>query len=81
MLKAHRFGWRRLPSKAQGPFKTIIKNCIALQRTKQRKDPNLDFPNFFKRDDMTNLAYRQAWTPRLRRGMTKALLGTISRID
>jgi hypothetical protein len=56
--------WLGIPATIRGEFGRAIKELITLQRKAQEKDPNLDFSNFFKRDELTRAAYDRCFTKR-----------------
>jgi len=80
-LRQHRFGWRYVPARAKAPFKKMLKELVRLQRAKQRQESNLDFTNFFKRDDLTQHAFQRVFTPRARASVARAILHSLPTIE
>jgi hypothetical protein len=73
MLAHHRFGRERIPSQLIQPVKAIVKNFVRTQSKAQDKDPNIDFSNFFKRDDLSLDAYRRCCSPAAIKGLSVML--------
>jgi len=64
-----------VPTSFVREMRDIVQVCVALQTRRQRKDPGLDFSNYFKRDDLARVAYRHVCgNTRIRR-----IAGTIRR--
>ena len=80
-LRQHRFGWRYVPARARAPFRTMIRGFVRLQRAKQRQESNLDFTNFFKRDDLTQRAFSRVCTPQARAHLGRTLLRALPEIE
>jgi len=72
-LSEHRFGSRWIPPGLIRPLKEIVANFVEMQGQAQRRDPNIDFSNFFKRDDLSKKAYRTFCGATTVRRVSKAL--------
>lgn len=57
MLEQHRFGYRKVPKAFVYLIKDILSDLINMQKKVQRQDENIDFSNYYKRDDLTRSAY------------------------
>jgi hypothetical protein len=77
LLNQHMLGRRSIPLVVVAEVNRIVRLLAALQRKAQNRDPNLDFSNYFKRDDLTSAAYKAAAAPdsllRLRLALEKGL--------
>jgi len=80
MLSEHRVGRRHIPRPIIRQIKGIIGATIRLQRREQRKDANIDYSNFFKRDDLTKRAYSVCCTPTAIWKLSRALEATAERV-
>ncbi|HEV2913720.1 MAG TPA: AIPR family protein [Pyrinomonadaceae bacterium] len=81
MLEEHRFGQFYIPKPIIQSVKKVIRSFVEIQRKAQRQDVNLDFSNFFKRDELCNLAYRESCTPNIVAGFSKILTRLAERIE
>ncbi len=59
----------------------MIKGFVRLQQAKQRQESNLDFTNFFKRDDLTQSAFGKVCTARTRAKLGRTLLRSLPDIE
>jgi hypothetical protein len=59
-LDGHKLGFSHVPRNLRTWYKTAVRSFHMLQVGAQRKDPQLDFSNYFKRNDMTARAYSKA---------------------
>jgi hypothetical protein len=66
-LGEHRFGWKEIPRPIISEIKNVIEEFLVLQRREQKKDANVDFSNFFKKDDLCREAYRKVCVPRIQK--------------
>lgn len=80
MLSEHRFGRRHIPQPVIRQIKMILKATVQLQRKEQRKDINIDYSNFFKRDDLTRRAYGACCRPPAIKRLSRALEAGVERI-
>ena len=67
MLSQHRFGRHHIPNRLIQPIKQLVADFIRLQSKTQKRDPNIDFSNFFKRDDLSRDAFRRCCAPKTTR--------------
>jgi len=67
MLSQHRFGRQSIPNRLIQPVKQMVADFVTLQSKTQKRDPNIDFSNFFKRDDLSRDAFRKCCIPRTAR--------------
>jgi len=73
LLRSQFLGRRYLPRNILSGVKSIILKAEKLQKLKQRKDPKLDFSNFFKRNDLSESAYTRLCTKTEQRKFAKLL--------
>lgn len=73
MLNEHRLGRRHIPRLVISRINSIVGATVRLQRKEQRKDVNIDYSNFFKRDDLTRRAYNACCSPSAIRKLSHAL--------
>jgi hypothetical protein len=57
LVREHRFGRRKIPNSILTATKKVLERAQKIQKAEQRKDPNVDFSNFFKRDQLITKAY------------------------
>ncbi len=81
MLEDHRVGARRIPQRLVKVAKGAIKDFVTLQKKAQRRDPNIDFSNFFKRDDFSRSAYRRCFGPARIKKLSTAISQSLHAID
>jgi hypothetical protein len=74
MFNEHRFGRRYVPAAVLQALRGIIAAAVTAQKREQRKNPKIDFSNFFKRDELVDTAYATACSPKAISKLTKALL-------
>lgn len=72
-LSSHRYGRKHFPARIRQILKGYVDHFLQLQRKAQKEDANVDFSNFFKRDDLTSFAFRKVCTKTSIRGLTRAL--------
>jgi hypothetical protein len=53
LLHDHAVGRRHIPGKILRQVKGIVAATVSLQKREQKRDPNVDYSNFFKRNDLT----------------------------
>ena len=81
MLSQHRFGREHIPNTLIRPFKSAVSNFIKVQNKAQDRDPNIDFSNFFKRDDLSRNAYRKCCSPGTTKRLSGLLLGFMDAVE
>lgn len=81
LLKEHRFGRMSVPRSVQKLIREIITKSIALQKKEQTVNPKVDYSNFFKRNDLTNLAYSKICTPTLIKKLAHGFVKGINQIQ
>jgi hypothetical protein len=65
LLRKHRYGWKELPKPLIDELRKVIFEFVSIQKKNQRRDPNTDFSNFFKKDDLCKEAYKSACAPKI----------------
>jgi len=80
MLSLHRFGGRSIPKQLVEPINKTVINFVQLQSKAQEKDPNIDFSNFFKRDDLSRDAFRKCCTPQATKRMSALMTKHLERV-
>lgn len=73
LLREHRWGRRKVPQAVLKKVREILSHMVDLQQKEQRRDQNVDFSNFYKRDDLTKLAYEKCCSAARIRELSKAL--------
>lgn len=58
LLNRHMFGGGSTHSSLKSWYRSAVKDFVVLQKKAQRKDAQLDFSNYFKRNALTLAAYR-----------------------
>lgn len=81
MLVEHRFGSDRMPNQLTKPIKQLVGNFLKLQTRAQDRDPNIDFSNFFKRDDLSRDAFRRYCGPMNVRRMSTLLTLHLGKVE
>jgi hypothetical protein len=81
MLSQHRFGHQHIPNPLIRPIKNIVANFIQIQKKAQDRDPNIDFSNFFKRDDLSRNAYRKYCTPKAIKRFSTLLVNHMEAVE
>lgn len=56
------FGKKNIPRDVKRVYKNVIDKLIAFQSNEQKKNPKLDFSNFFKRKELPESAYKKIVT-------------------
>jgi hypothetical protein len=80
-LAQHRFGRDYIPSRLTQAIKEVVATFIKIQNKTQKRDPNIDFSNFFKRDDLSRDAFRKCCTPQTTKRMAALLARNFDRIE
>ena len=80
LLTEHCFGRQYIPRKVMREVRGIVSDMVAVQKREQRKDPRVDFSNFFKRDDLTSFAYDRCCPPRVILRLSNLLEDSIEKI-
>lgn len=62
MLRNHWFGKKNIPNNICNEISNIIGEFQKIQKKKQQIDDNIDFSNYFKRNDLTAYAYEKTIT-------------------
>jgi len=73
MLTEHRYGRKYITTPILKVLKDIIASTVAEQKEEQSKDPNIDYSNFFKRNDLIDQAYVTACFPDVISSLANAL--------
>lgn len=73
LVKQHHFGVKKIPRVILSQYRTIIKSFLNLQRKQQKKDVNIDYSNFFKRDEFCRNAYQAIFTQRKLKNISRLL--------
>jgi hypothetical protein len=81
MLTDHRYGRKYLTTPILKVIKDIIASTVAEQKKEQSKDPNIDYSNFFKRNDLIDKAYTIACSPSVINSLANALEKGIAKIQ
>jgi hypothetical protein len=81
MLSQHRFGSDYIPKQLIEPIKQAVTNFVQLQKKAQGRDPNIDFSNYFKRDDLSRDAFRKCCGAQTIRRMSALLARHIERVQ
>jgi hypothetical protein len=72
LLERHILGIRNIPRPLLVVFKRSINKLIRIQRGLQRREPNVDFSNFFKRDELCRKAYRKVFSTAALKSISRA---------
>jgi hypothetical protein len=80
MLTEHRFGRKYIPSPVLKIMKNVINQTKSIQRKEQNKDPNVDYSNFFKRNNLIEMAYASAGKPALISRLANTLVKSADKI-
>ncbi len=64
-VSEHRFGKKAIHRTIIAETREMIGQFVRIQRREQKKDPNLDFSNFFKKDELCRETYRKTCAPRV----------------
>lgn len=81
LLNSHSYGTHSIPSPTRSILKRYIKQFVKIQKTVQKRDSNIDFSNFFKRDDLTRNAYRRVCSHTSLKRLAKSLETHIDKIE
>jgi hypothetical protein len=81
LFNNHRYGSRWIPSHTRTVVKGFVKKFIQIQKTVQKRDFNIDFSNFFKRDDLTKIAYRRVCSNKSLQKLSKSIERHINQIE
>jgi len=73
LLGEHRFGSKTFPRGVGPLFTDLVRRFAKFQRESQRREANLDFTNFFKRDDLTTRAYQRVISTQVHRRLGRLL--------
>ena len=65
LLEGHKYGKKSLPVNLIEQLTLIIKETIAIQQEKEVVDSKINYSNFFKRNDLVDLAYNKINTTEL----------------
>jgi len=80
MLEHHAFGRKHLPGQLVILFRKIIADITRMQRKEQSKELNIDFSNFFKRNDLTEYAYTKICQKKYLRSLARILATRIGKV-
>ena len=72
-IEKKEFGKKKCPTKIIRLYSNILTKFAKLQKIEQRKNEKVDFSNFFKRNDLTKLAYKKTFSSRKINEMSKIL--------
>lgn len=81
MLSQHRFGRRHIPIPLIRPIKKIVVSFAQMQAKEQVRDTNIDFSNFFKRDDLSRAAFRRCCGSKMTEHISKVLSDQIELVE
>ena len=81
LLGQHCFGRRYVPRAVLRPINEAVDAFKSLQKSAQRRDPGLDFSNYFKSNELTNKAYKKAATRTRVKALARALVSSADDIE
>jgi hypothetical protein len=81
LLSEHRFGRKYITTSVLNIIKKIIAITVSEQKKEQAVDPNIDYSNFFKRNNLIDKVYAIACTPNVITDLANTLERAIVRIQ
>lgn len=80
VLTEHYFARRYIPNNIISAVRTKLKKLVSIQKAHQRREPQVDFSNFFKRNELVGKAYSSIFPPSERKKLSKLVDTYASRL-
>ncbi len=79
-LENHEVGKKKCPQKIAKYLQNAMKKLKRVQKQEEKRNPNIDFTNFFKRNDSTLLAYRKTFPANAIKTLSSLIKKNINKI-